>query len=117
MIKNYGRRKLSVTSSHRRSLLRNLAQSLFQHEKITTTLSKAKEVAGFSERLITMARPKDLNARRALLREINNREVLKKLIDVLVPRYQDRKGGYTAIMRLGRRVGDRAEMAIVKLIS
>ncbi|MHB9156403.1 MAG: 50S ribosomal protein L17 [Endomicrobiales bacterium] len=117
MIKNLGGRKLSRTGAHRRSLLRNLATSLFQHEKIQTTLPKAKELASFSEKLITRARPGDLNAIKALSREIKNEEVRKKIFDVLVPRYQKRNGGYTQILKLGQRKGDNATMAVVRLIS
>ena len=117
MIKNTHRRKLSRTSAHRKAMLRNMATSLFQHEKITTTLPKAKELASFSERLITLARPGGLNAHRALAREIQDKQICQKVLEVLVPRYQNRNGGYTQIFRLGTRVGDRAEMAVVKLIS
>lgn len=117
MIKNYNKRKLSRTSSHRRALLRNLATSLFQHEKINTTLPKAKELARYSERLITIARSGGLNSIRALNREIKDQKVLRKVIDVLVPRYQNRNGGYTKIFRMGPRKGDSAQMAIIKLVS
>jgi len=117
MIKNLNRRKLSRTGAHRRALLRNLATALFQHEKVQTTLPKAKELASYSERLITLARANDMNARRALGREITDAQVQKKVFDILVPRYKDRSGGYTQIFRLGTRLGDRAEEAIIKLIS
>ena len=117
MIKNLGGRKLSVTSDHRRSMLRNLAQSLFIHEKIKTTLARAKEVARFSEKLITSARPSDMNAKRKISKDIKDQAVTKKLFEVLVPRYQNRPGGYTQILRVGNRKGDNAEIAIVKLVS
>jgi large subunit ribosomal protein L17 len=117
MIKNLNKRKLSRTGSHRKALLRNLATSLFLHEKIQTTLPKAKELASYSEKLITIARPSDLNAQRALAREIKDENIRKKIIEVLVPRYQSRKGGYTQIFKLGVRKGDNAEMAMVKLVS
>ena len=117
MIKNLGGRKLSVTSSHRRSMLRNLAQSLFTHEKIKTTLARAKEVARFSEKLITSARPGDMNAKRKIAKDIKDQVVTKKLFEVLVPRYQSRPGGYTRILKAGYRKGDNAEIAIVKLVS
>lgn len=116
MIKNTHKRKLSRTGSHRKALLRNLATSLFQHEKITTTLPKAKELARFSEKLLTMAKPGGLNARRALGGELKDQQVCRKVIEVLVPRCQNRPGGYTQILRLGTRPGDRAEMAIIKLV-
>jgi large subunit ribosomal protein L17 len=117
MIKNLNKRKLSRTGAHRRALLRNLAVSLFQNEKITTTLPKAKELSSYSERLITLARPGDLNAKRAVEREIKDKQVFQKIFGVLVPRYQGRMGGYTQVLRLGSRRGDRAEMAVIRLIS
>lgn len=117
MIKNLGRRKLSRTGGHRRSLLRNLAQSLFLHEKVQTTLPKAKELAVYSERLLTIARPGDLSAKKALAGEIKSAELRKKILEVLVPRYQGRNGGYTQIFKLGQRKGDAAQEAIVRLIS
>ena len=116
MIKNLGARKLSRTGSHRRAMLRNQATSLFQHESITTTLAKAKELSSFAERLITRAKPADVNAKRAISAELNNAEVKKKLFEVLVPRYAERKGGYTRIYKLGARTSDRAEMAVIKLV-
>ena len=117
MIKNLGGRKLSVTAAHRRSMLRNMAESLFLHEKITTTLARAKEVARFSEKLITAARPCDMNAKRKISADIKDQVVAKKLFEVLVPRYQSRAGGYTRILKVGNRKGDNAEIAIVKLVS
>jgi large subunit ribosomal protein L17 len=116
MIKNYHRRKLSVTASHRTAILRNMATSLLLHEKIKTTFARAKEVASFSERLITLARPSDLNAKKAVAREIKDEQVRKKLFDVLVPRYKDRQGGYTQVFRMGLRRGDAAQMAVIRLI-
>ncbi len=117
MIKNYNTRKLGRTSSHRKAMLRNLATSLFLHEKITTTLPKAKELMRYSDRLISDAKPNDLVAKKLIAAEISNEEVRKKIRDVLVPRYSKRAGGYSKIYKIGPRTGDRAEMAIVKLIS
>lgn len=117
MIKNLNYRKLSRTGSHRKALLRNLATSLFEHEKIETTLAKAKELKRYSEKLITTARGNDLNARRAFNSEIKNEMVNKKMFEVLVPRYQERNGGYTRIFKVGFRTGDNAEIAIIKLVS
>ena len=117
MIKNLGRRKLSRTGSHKKAMMRNLATSLFQHERIKTTLSKAKELAGYSAKLITIARPGDLNAKRALSREIKDDKVRSKIFEVIIPRYQNRPGGYTQIYRVGLRSGDRASMAVIKLVS
>lgn len=116
MIKNHNGSKLGVTSSHKRAMLRNLATALFLHEKIETTLPKAKELVRYSEKLVTKAKPADLNAIRAINGEINDKEVVKKMFEVLVPRYKERKGGYTQILKVGMRRGDSAEMAIVRLV-
>jgi large subunit ribosomal protein L17 len=109
-------RKLGRTSGHRRSLLRGLTTSLFRHERITTTLPKAKELRPFAERIITLARRDDLHARRLVLRDVADKEVVKKLFSSLGPRFATRQGGYSRILRLGPRQGDAAEMAIVELI-
>ncbi|MCL2485192.1 MAG: 50S ribosomal protein L17 [Endomicrobia bacterium] len=116
MIKNHNGSKLGVTSSHKKAMLRNMAAELFLHEKITTTLPKAKELTSYAEKLVTKAKKADLSAIRAIHGEINNKEVVKKVFDVLAPRYKERNGGYTQILRVGTRRGDSAEMAIVKLV-
>ena len=109
-------RKLGRTSSHRRALLRNLTTSLFRHERVRTTLPKAKELRPFAEKLITLARRDDLHARRQVLRQVDDKEVVKKLFGTLGPRFAARPGGYTRTMRLGPRRGDGAEMALVELV-
>lgn len=116
MIKSHNGSKLGVTSSHKKAMLRNLATELFLHEKITTTLPKAKELVSYSEKLLTKAKKGDLSAIRALHGEISNKDVVKKVFDVLAPRYKERNGGYTQILKVGPRRGDSAEMAIVKLV-
>jgi large subunit ribosomal protein L17 len=116
MIKNHNGSKLGVTSSHKRAMLRSLAAELFLHEKITTTLPKAKELVSYCEKLVTKAKPGDLNAKKAIHGEINNKDVVKKVFEVLAPRYKERKGGYTQILKIGPRRGDSAEMAIVRLV-
>lgn len=116
MIKNHNGSKLGVTSAHKKAMLRNLATELFLHEKITTTLPKAKELVSYSEKLVTKAKPGDLNAKKAIHGEISNKDVVKKVFEVLVPRYKERKGGYTQILKIGPRRGDSAEMAIVRLV-
>jgi len=116
MIKTYNGSKLGVTSSHRKALLRNLAADLFLHEKIVTTLPKAKELASYSEKLITKAKKDNLSAVRALSGEINNKDVVKKVFGVLVPRYEKRRGGYTQIFKLGCRRGDNSEIALIRLV-
>jgi large subunit ribosomal protein L17 len=111
-------RKLGRTTPHRIALLRNLATALFERERIRTTLVKAKEVRPFAERLITLARREDdrLHARRLAARDIQDREVVKKLFDTIGARYATRPGGYTRILRLGPRPGDGAEMALIELV-
>ncbi len=97
-------------------MLSNMATSLFRHERIKTTTAKAKELRPFAERLITLARRGDLHARREAARRIHDKEALKKLFDTLGPRYADRGGGYTRIIKIGRREGDGAEVALVQLV-
>ena len=109
-------RKLGRTSSHRLALLRNLTTQLFAHERITTTLGKAKEMRPFAERLLTLAKRETLHARRLVLRHVHDKEVVGKLFDTLSARYAQRPGGYTRIVKLGPRRGDAAEMAIVELV-
>ena len=112
------RRKLGRVTPHRVALLRNLATSLFDKERIRTTLVKAKELRPYAERLITMAKREDerLHARRLVLRDIHDPAVVKKLFDTLGARFATRPGGYTRILRLGPRRGDGTEMAILELL-
>jgi large subunit ribosomal protein L17 len=116
MIKTYNGSKLGVTSSHKKAILRNLATALFLHEKIETTLPKAKELVSYSEKLLTKAKKIDLNAIRAVSAEVHNKGVIKKIFDVLVSRYKERNGGYTQILKIGTRRGDSANIVIVKLV-
>lgn len=109
-------RNLSRSPSHRKALLRNMAASLFRHERITTTTARAKELRPYAERLVTLARRGDLHARRLAARQIGEREVLAKLFDEIGPRYAERPGGYTRILKLGVRKGDAAEMALIELV-
>ena len=109
-------RKLSRTHTHRKALLRNMATSLFRHERIETTTAKAKELRPVAERLITLARRGDVHARRLAGRKIQDRDVLGKLFDDIAPRYAERPGGYTRILKLGHRQGDGAEMSLIELV-
>ncbi|MDD5655782.1 MAG: 50S ribosomal protein L17 [Elusimicrobia bacterium] len=114
MIKTLGGRKLGVTGSHRRALLRNMATSLFLHEKVETTIAKAKELRPFAERLISRA----VRGNHQLVRrDIQDKTVYKKLFDVLAPRYAKRPGGYTRILRLAPRAGDNARRGLIALVS
>ena len=109
-------RKLGRTSSHRLAVLRNLSTSLFRHERITTTLMKAKELRPFAERLITISKRETLHARRLVLRDIHDKDVVAKMFDALSSRYAQRPGGYTRIIKLGPRRGDNAEIARIELV-
>lgn len=110
-------RQLSRTSTHRKALLRNLVTALFQHERIQTSVAKAKEARRLAERLITFAKRGDLSARRRVERYVYSETVAKKLFDTIAPWYAERPGGYTRIIRLGkRRVGDASEIALLELI-
>jgi large subunit ribosomal protein L17 len=122
---NVAHRKLGRVTEHRLALLRNQAIALLRHERIETTMPKAKELRPFVERLITIARRgvaageangKTLHARRLVLAELPDSEVVGKLFDTLAPRFADRPGGYTRILRVGFRRGDSAEVAHVELV-
>jgi large subunit ribosomal protein L17 len=108
--------RLGGSPSAQKALLSNLAQSLFEEEKVTTTITRAQAVRPLAERLITKARQGDLHARRQVLKVIGNTEVVTKLFDEIAPRYAERPGGYTRIVRVGTRRGDNAEMAVIELV-
>lgn len=108
-------RKLSRKCDQRKALLKSLARELFLKEKIQTTEAKASELASFAEKQITKAKNKDLHSIRLLARNFS-KEVVKKLVDEIGPRYKERKGGYTRILKLGPRKSDGAKMAIIELI-
>ena len=110
------KRKLNRTSSHRKALLANMAVSLIKHEQVKTTLPKAKELAPYVEKLITLGKKGDLNARRKLYSTIPEKIWGAKVFDVLAERYKDRNGGYTRVMKAGFRYGDSAPMAIIELV-
>jgi large subunit ribosomal protein L17 len=109
-------RKLGRTPAHRRAMLRNMVTSLLEHEQIQTTDAKAKELRRVAERMITLGKRGTLHARRQALETVRTKDVARKLFDELAPRYQDRAGGYTRIVKLGRRPGDGAEMSIIQLL-
>jgi large subunit ribosomal protein L17 len=108
-------RELSRTSSHKKAMLRNMATSLIQHERIRTTEAKAKELRPVVEKLITLGGTDDVHSRRRARRMIQDRLVLQKLFDDVGPRFRERPGGYTRILKLGARKGDGAELAIIEL--
>ena len=109
-------RKLSRTTSHRLMMLRNMVTSLFEHERIETTEAKAKEVRILAERLITLGKRGGLHAQRQALRIINSKKVAHKLFTEIAPRYGERQGGYTHILKTRIRPGDGAALAIIELL-
>src|SRR5687768_8474760 len=106
-------RKLNRTSAHRKAMLANMVTSLFRHERIRTTHPKAKEARRMAEKLITRAKDDSLHARRMVFTLIRDNEVLGKLFAELAPRFKTRPGGYTRILKIGRRAGDNAPMSIL----
>ncbi len=109
-------RRLGRTTSHRVAMLRNMATSLFEHERIVTTVEKAKELRPVAEKMITLAKRGDLHARRQALSYIRSKAVVDKLFTEIKDKFEDRKGGYTRILRTGVRQGDAANMAIIELV-
>jgi len=109
-------RRLGGSPAHQKAMLSNLAQELFWDERVTTTIAKAKMLRPYAEKMITKARRGSLHDRRRILRFIEDTEVVTRLFDEVAPRYVDRPGGYTRIVRLGPRRGDGAEMALVELV-
>ena len=109
-------RKLNRTAEHRKAMFGNLCAALIKHEQITTTLPKAKELRPVEEKLITLGKRGDLHARRQAIAQIRDVGMVKKLFDVLGPRYKDRKGGYTRIIRMNQRNGDAAQRAILEWV-
>lgn len=112
----HGLRKLNKTSSHRLAMLRNMTNSLFQHEIIKTTLPKAKELRRVAEPLITFGKEPTLANKRLAFNRLRDRDMVTKLFDELGPRYKERKGGYLRILKCGFRQGDNAPMALVELV-
>lgn len=111
-----GYRKLGRNTSARKALFRSILTSFFEYERIETTEAKAKTINGLAEKLITLGKRGDLHARRQVLSYLMSEEVVTKLFDVIAPKYVDRQGGYTRIMKLGPRRGDAAPMVILELV-
>ena len=109
-------KKLGRPAASRHALLRSLSTALFRHGRITTTVPKAKGLRPFAERLVTHAKRGTLHSRRMVLRHIKDRLVVSKLFGEIGPKYKDRNGGYTRILRLGNRLGDNAPQAIIELV-
>jgi large subunit ribosomal protein L17 len=109
-------RKLNKKPAHRRAMFANMCASLIKHEQIMTTLPKAKELRPVVEKLVTLGKKGDLHARRQAISEIRDVAMVKKLFDVLAPRYKERHGGYTRIMKAGFRYGDNAPRAVIEFV-
>jgi len=110
-------RKLNRTSSHRKAMLNNMVVSLIKHESIKTTVAKAKETRRMIDKLIYLGLKNTVYSRRLAFRIVKDRTVIKKLFDIISPRYIDRNGGCTTIMKIGFRKGDNAPLSIIKLIN
>ncbi|NND20013.1 MAG: 50S ribosomal protein L17 [Silicimonas sp.] len=111
-----GYRRLNRTHEHRKALFANMAGSLIEHEQIKTTLPKAKELKRVADKLVTLAKRGDLHARRQAAAQLKQDQHVAKLFDVLGPRYKERSGGYTRVLKAGFRYGDMAPMAIIELV-
>ena len=111
-----GYRRLNRTHEHRKAMFSNMAGSIIEHEQIKTTLPKAKELRPIVEKMITLAKRGDLHARRLVTSKLKQDSYVKKLFDVLGPRYKERNGGYVRILKAGFRYGDMAAMAIIELV-
>lgn len=111
-----GSRKLGRDTAHRRAMLRGMVTYLLEHGRIETTVTRAKEVRSAAEKMITTAKRDDLHAKRQVYAFITKETVAKRTLDDIAPKYKDRNGGYTRIIKIGPRRGDAAEMAIIELI-
>ncbi len=111
-----GARKLGRTSDQRRAMLRAMVTFLLENGKIETTVTRAKEVSAMAEKMITLGKVGDLHSKRQIFAYITKEDVAKKLVDEIAPKYADRKGGYTKVVKIGPRRGDAAEMAIIQLV-
>ena len=109
-------RKLNRTAEHRRAMFANMCAALIKHEQITTTVPKAKDLRPIVEKLITLGKKGDLTARRQAIAEMRDVPMVKKLFDVLAPRYKDRQGGYTRVIKAGFRYGDSAAVAVIEFV-
>ena len=109
-------RKLNRTAEHRKALFANMAAALIKHEQIVTTLPKAKDLRGVVERLITLAKRGDLHARRLAVARLRDEAMVSKLFETIGPRYKDRPGGYTRVLKAGFRYGDSAPVAVIELV-
>ena len=112
----YAHRRFNRTSEHRKAMFANMACALIKHEQIITTLPKAKDLRPVVEKLVTLGKRGDLHARRQAIGQIRDVALVRKLFDVLAPRYKDRNGGYTRVLKAGFRYGDNAPMAVIEFV-
>lgn len=110
------KRRFNRTHEHRKAMFANLSQALIKHEQIVTTLPKAKDLRPVVEKLVTLGKRGDLHARRQAIAELKDVDLVKKLFDVLGPRYKDRHGGYTRVLKAGFRYGDNAALAVIEFV-
>lgn len=110
------KKKLNKKPSHRKALLRNLAISLAEHGRIETTLAKAKALRPYFEKVVTVGKSNDLSSRRKIISTLGNQDAAAKIVSEISPKYSERKGGYTRILKVGFRSGDAAPMAIIELV-
>ena len=110
------KRRFNRTSEHRTAMFANMAQALIKHEQIITTLPKAKDLRPVVEKLVTLCKRGDLHARRLAISRLRDADLVKKLIDVIGPRYKDRHGGYLRVMKAGFRPGDNAPLAVIEFV-
>lgn len=109
-------RRLGRTTSHRTAMFRNMVTSLLQHERVTTTDAKAKELRSIAEKMITLGKRGDLHAVRLAAAYIRDKKVVTKLFETIAPRFKERNGGYTRIVKLGQRLGDNAQVSVIELV-
>ena len=110
------KRRFNRTAEHRKAMFANMAQALIKHEQIVTTLPKAKDLRPVVEKLVTLGKRGDLHARRQAIAQIKDVALVRKLFDVLGPRYKERNGGYTRVLKAGFRYGDNAAMAVIEFV-
>jgi len=116
MYHGHAKRRFGRTHEHRKAMFANMSQALIKHEQIVTTLPKAKDLRPIVEKLVTLGKRGDLHARRQAIAEIKDVVLVRKLFDVLGPRYKDRHGGYTRVLKAGFRYGDNAPMAVIEFV-
>lgn len=116
MYHGHAKRRFGRTHEHRKAMFANLAQALIKHEQITTTLPKAKDLRPVVEKLVTLGKRGDLHARRQAIAQIKDVALVAKLFDVLGPRYKDRHGGYTRVLKAGFRYGDNAALGVIEFV-